>query len=97
MVNAKPEHMKIIKGILTELVPEYEVRAFGSRVNGTAKKYSDLDLALVGKHKIDLRKLRQLEDAFQESDLPFRVDILDWNMIDDEFKKLIEKKYDIVC
>jgi len=96
MIDADPEYVKIIKNILEEQVPEFEVRAFGSRVDGKAKRYSDLDLVLVGKQKISIRKLRQLEDAFQESDLPFRVDVIDWNRISDEFKNVIEKGYEVI-
>jgi len=96
MIDISPEQLNTVKNILKEHMPEYEVWAFGSRVTWTAKDYSDLDLALVGDKKISISKLRQLEDAFQESDLPFRVDVLDWNMIDDEFKKLIKEKYEVI-
>jgi len=96
MIDIKPEHREMIIDILKKYAPEFEVRAFGSRVNGTAKKYSDLDLALVGNQKLSIRQLRQLEDAFQESDLPFRVDIVDWSRISDEFRKIIEKNFEVL-
>ncbi|MCD4782997.1 MAG: nucleotidyltransferase domain-containing protein [Candidatus Eremiobacteraeota bacterium] len=96
MIDIKPGHKEIIDNILKEHVPEFEVRAFGSRVNGTAKSYSDLDLVLVGNQEVSIRKLRQLEDAFQESDLPFRVDVIDWNRISDEFRKVIEKGFEVI-
>ncbi|MCD6310901.1 MAG: hypothetical protein J7M11_00360 [Elusimicrobia bacterium] len=37
-----------------------------------------------------------LKEDFEESDLPFRVDVLDWNRISDEFKKVISKQYEII-
>ena len=51
MIDVSPYHLKIIQKILHKHVPDCEVRAFGSRVTWTAKDYSDLDLAVVGKKK----------------------------------------------
>ena len=73
------------------------MRVFGSRINGTAKPYSDLDLAVVGQKALDWRILAKLKEAFQESELPFRVDLLDWNAISDEFRNVIEKSgYEVI-
>jgi len=96
MINIKPEHLEIVKTILANHVPEAEVRAFGSRVTRTAKDYSDLDLAIIADHKLDIRTLALLKLDFEESDLPFRVDILDWHTASDEFQKMIEKEYEII-
>lgn len=73
-----------------------EVRVFGSRVNGNPQKYSDLDIVLVGSHKLDWRKLERLKDAFSESDLPIIVDVHDWHTLSDQFKSIINKKYEIL-
>jgi uncharacterized protein len=77
-------------------VPECEVRAFGSRVNGAAKNYSDLDLAVVGSGKLSDDTLRRLKEAFEESDLPFRVDVLDWHATSPSFQKVIEEQYEVI-
>lgn len=79
--------------ILQEHIPQYEVRAFGSRVTGTAKKFSDLDLVIMSKTPLPLLLLGDLADAFSESDLPIKVDLLDWSRIDEGFQKLILQKY----
>ena len=96
MTGIKPEHLAIIKGILLEFLPGVEVRAFGSRVNGAFKDWSDLDLALVGVARIDPRILTLLKGAFEESDLPYRVDLLDWHNISPEFRELIRARYEII-
>ncbi|MFH1318174.1 MAG: nucleotidyltransferase domain-containing protein [Candidatus Omnitrophota bacterium] len=88
--------MEIIQDILEKYILNWEVRAFGSRVNGTAKEYSDLDLVIVGKEKLPKKTLYILREEFQESDLPFRVEIMDWQTISDEFKKIIEQGYEVV-
>ncbi len=96
MIDAIPRHLETIKRILREHVPECEVRVFGSRVTRKAKKYSDLDLAVVGDGTLDSDTLRLLKEAFEESDLPFRVDVLDWHGISASFRKVIEKKFEVI-
>ena len=77
MIDLEEKYLVEIKRILAENMPDCEVRAFGSRVEGKAKKFSDLDLALVGSEKIDWRKIESLKDAFSSSDIPIIVDLID--------------------
>lgn len=96
MIKATPEQLSLISAILAAHVPGVEARAFGSRVGGTPKAYSDLDLALVGPAKLDTVVMESLREAFEESDIPFRVDILDWHAISEEFRKVILAKYEVL-
>ena len=92
-----PENLLIqVKAILKKYVPEVEVWAFGSRVTGTAKVYSDLDLVVLGKEKLPQKQYYQLQEAFQESELPMRVDVLDWHRITPAFRKNIKKNYEVL-
>ena len=96
MIDLSPQHLQTVRAILDRHVPNCEVRAFGSRTNGSAKNYSDLDLAVVAPTKLNPETLRQLKEAFEESDLPFRVDVLDWYGTSPEFQKVIERQYEVV-
>jgi type I restriction enzyme S subunit len=96
MIDLKPAHLAEVKRILQEHALGCEVRVFGSRLNGTAGKNSDLDLVLVGKGLLDWRMLESIKDAFAESDLPFRVEVQDWHTISDSFHKIIEKQYEVI-
>ena len=96
MIDLKPAHLKIVKAILQKHLAGVEIRAFGSRVTETAKEWSDLDLALVSEKKLSLTAIGNLRADLAESDLPFRVDILDWHDISPEFRKLIEAKYEVL-
>lgn len=96
MIDLKPKYLKIVKDILSRSAPECEVRVFGSRVNGKAKPYSDLDLALVGKRKLDWRRIEDIKDALSASQIPIMVDVLDWHAISDNFKKIIESRYEVL-
>ena len=91
MIDLNPNHLAIVERILAEHVPECEVRAFGSRASWTAKDYSDLDLAIVGDGPLDWRTLGLLKEAFEESDLPMRVDVLDWHDTTESFQRVIER------
>ena len=96
MINIPPFHLEIIKEILRKYVPNCEVRVFGSRIMHTVKNYSDLDITIVGKNKLPKKNLYSLKEAFEESDLSFRVDVLDWNAISAEFREVINKRYEIL-
>lgn len=72
------------------MLPEAEIIVFGSRIHGTAKPWSDLDLAIKAESALDWKMLEEIKEAFQDSELPFRVDVLDWNDIMDAFCEAIE-------
>lgn len=91
MIDVPPEHLETIKRILAEHVPDCEVRAFGSRVTWTAKDYSDLDLAVVCREELSADKLRLIREAFELSELPFRVDVVDWHAISARFRRAIRR------
>ncbi len=94
MIDLSDDELEIVISLLTEHVPGSEVLVFGSRINGSTKPYSDLDLVIVSKEKIDSQQLSELREALVESDLPFRVDLLDWTQISAEFKAVIDQKYE---
>ena len=96
MIDLNPAYLETVQRILTEHAPECEVRAYGSRVTWTATDYSDLDLAVVGSEPFSLRRMRQLKEAFEESDLPIRVDVLDWHVLSDGFKHVIAEEYEVI-
>lgn len=96
MIDILPAHLEIIYKILRSRVPGCEVRVFGSRISGTVKKYSDIDIVVVGKTKLSDDVLYSLKEDFRESDIPFRVDVLDWNVVSKKFQRVIEKKYEII-
>ncbi len=96
MIDLAPQYLSIVKEILTRHVPEYEVWVFGSRVGGRVKPHSDLDLAIITSSPLELVRLGELRDAFAESDLPIRVDVVDWFSATDEFKDVIRKKYEVL-
>jgi len=63
--------------------------AVRSHATGRAWRYSDLDLAIDAGRKLTLDELAILAEAFSESDLPYRVDVVDWHSVDDGFRRMI--------
>jgi predicted nucleotidyltransferase len=96
MIDIEEKDLAEIQRILSEQAPDCEVRAFGSRIEGNAEKYSDLDLVLIGSKKLNWREIESLKDAFAASDLPIIVDVIDWHTLSDEFKAVIEKSCEII-
>ena len=86
IAQLEPKHFKIVKDILGPISGATYV--FGSRAKSTAKPFSDLDLCL--KANLGKTEIRKLQDAFEESDLPFKVDVVIWSELTDGFKKNIE-------
>ena len=95
-MDLMPQQLEQIKNILQQFVPETKVYAFGSRVGLTAKAHSDLDLVIVGESGIPLKRMQLLEEAFSESDLPFRVDVVDWHAISVEFREQILARRELI-
>jgi len=56
------------------------------------KEHSDLDLCIMGDGPL-LSVLAHLREAFSESDLPIRVDIVDWSATDTSFQDMIMNKH----
>ena len=90
-VDIAPQHLAIVLEILRKHVPDREVWAFGSRARRAAKRYSDLDLAIISAEPLSLLTSARLADDFSESDLPWRVDVLDWATTSAAFRKIVER------
>ncbi len=91
LIDISPENWKIVCYILRRHVPEREIWAFGSRAKWTAKEFSDLDIAIIGDETLSVSLMADLREAFQESALPFKVDVVDLASTSGTFRKVIER------
>ncbi|MBW4090660.1 MAG: nucleotidyltransferase domain-containing protein [Proteobacteria bacterium] len=79
--------LAIVCAILQAHVPAgAQVWAFGSRACGRAKPYSDLDLAIDAGRPLTLDELAALGEAFSDSDLAWKVDVVDWRTAEAGFR-----------
>lgn len=88
---SEKERQEVLK-ILQAQIPQLTVWAFGSRVQGTARTYSDLDLAVITQEPLSLAAMADLKAAFDESELVFKVDVVDWAAASDTFRQIIADK-----
>ena len=92
-VDIRPDHLETVQEILRSHLPAgVEVWVFGSRANWTTTDSSDLDLAVAGSAKLDYRVMADLEIAFEESDLPYTVDVIDLNNVSDAFNQIVKNQ-----
>lgn len=87
------KHLSLAREILrAHLATGAAVYIFGSRATGTARPYSDLDLALDDRQQpAPLALLAKMSLAFAESLLPYPVDLVDLNAVSAEFRAAIKK------
>ncbi len=80
MLDVAAAHSALVLGLIQQRLPQCTAIAFGSRISGWpfgggAKPYSDLDIALWGVGPGDDAALAHLRADFEDSRLPWRVDI----------------------
>ena len=68
---------RTVCAIVDAVMPKAEVWVFGSRATGRARPFSDLDLLVTRPPRLTWSQLAALRDAFEASDLPFRVDVVE--------------------
>ena len=93
LIDLDARAIGLVKDILARQLPEFDVYVFGSRVRGTARNTSDLDLAVMSDRPVGAARLADLREAFSDSDLPFKVDIVDWAATQNNFRELIQKEF----
>lgn len=84
-MHIEPRHLSIVLDILKKY--PFTFYAFGSRVKGNPRKFSDLDLCFI--EKIPGNTLSHIDEDFENSDLPYKVDVMNWNSCEESFKHLI--------
>lgn len=88
MLDLSQGNLADIRKLISATLPEREFRVFGSRVRGTAKRYSDVDLLIMGKSPCPQQALELLRDRLSESDIPVMVDVVEYCRLDDKMKAL---------
>jgi len=95
-IDLAPHVLESVRAILRTHVSDCDVWAFGSRVEAKSKPFSDLDLAVISETELPARRLALLAYAFEESDLPIKVDVIDWRSASPAFRQRIAERHAIV-
>ena len=89
-LDLREDHTAIRRNVLrTHLPVDARAYVFGSRARGGARRYSDLDLALEWDRPLGMDVIGQIAEALSDSDLPFKVDIVDLSVVEPAFRRRI--------
>ena len=83
------KYVDFIKKTIFSVLPDVEIYIYGSRVQGKAREYSDVDIALKG--NIVFNDLLKVKALFEDSTFPYKVDVVDLNTLPEKFLNIIEK------
>ncbi len=94
-LHLQARHREQLEELFREHLPEVEVWAYGSRVDGRSHDGSDLDLVLRGPglEEIDLARLDDFRRALHDSTIPFLVEARDWARLPERFHREVEREY----
>lgn len=96
LIDLSEKEFIIILNLIQLFLPAYEIWAFGSRINGKAKKYSDFDLVIIDDFPVDNYLLIDFKEKLSESSLNITVDVLEWNSLSVNFQRIILKEYVVI-
>ena len=91
-IDITAEQRRTVLALLNRHLPDTAAWACGSRVKGGSRPASDLDLVVFARPE-QSAQVAELREAFEESDLPFRVDLFVWDETPESFRKHIEAEH----
>jgi len=94
-LKLQPRHLNMLLELIRQYFPQAQIWAYGSRVNGDCHDASDLDLVARNPSALDqpLSDLFDFQEELVESNLPIRIDVVDWAQIPESFQQEIERGY----
>ena len=92
MLSLKDEYLQELKDIFYRYCPKAEILAYGSRLTGDCHSGSDLDLT-VKSFNDDNKHLYELKSLLSDSNIPFVIDINEFDKLPDYFQEEIKKRY----
>jgi len=73
------EHKSKIIALINALAPQAKIYLFGSRARGKNAEWSDIDLALDAGSALPESVIGELNSIMEASNLPYKVDVLDFH------------------
>ena len=95
-IDITTDQRKTILGLLRRYLPNTTAWVYGSRVKWTSRPQSDLDMVVFASPEQE-RQVSDLREAFEESNLPFRVDLFVWDTVPEQFHKQIEADHVVLA
>ena len=88
------ESLKFIRETVYKYLPkeEYEVFVYGSRADGTAQKWSDIDVGIRGKKEVPGSLVEDISEELEESSIAYKVEVVDFAHVSDKFRRFALKE-----
>ena len=79
--------LKVLESMVKDAFKDSEVKIvlFGSRARGDYVKSSDIDIGILPRDKINKKKLVLLREKVENSNVPYKVDVVDLSQASKEF------------
>ena len=88
-MEAKSSEIEKIKQYILDFFKDQEVAIFlfGSRASGRYHQGSDVDIGVIPKKKYEPSKLIFLRELLENFNTPYKVDLVDFSHVSNEFKE----------
>lgn len=82
-----------LKEVLSQNLHDISYRAFifGSQANKTELKRSDIDVGILASTPVPFTKLTKINNAIDELPMLYKIDLVDFNSVDENFKAVALK------
>ncbi len=90
--NIDEKTKRKIIALISALVPEATIYLFGSRATDKHSEWSDIDIALDAGKKIFFVKIGEIIDVLAGTDIPYKIEVVDFHDIPESMQKSILKE-----
>ena len=95
-IDITAEQRKTVLALLERHLPNTTAWVYGSRAQWAARPQSDLNMVVFATPEHNSR-VSDLREAFEESNLPFRVDLFVWDAVPEQFRKQIKRDHVVLA
>lgn len=83
-----------LKEVFLKFLKDEDIKVvlFGSRARGDFVNTSDVDIGIIIKKEIDRKNLILLREYIEELNIPYKVEIIDFSTVSEEFKQMALKE-----
>lgn len=89
--SEKKDYLEILKKLVLEQSQNCSLKIilYGSRAKGNARRYSDIDIAILPKTPLPASFITHLKTKIEESTIPYSVDVVDLSQTDEVFRNKV--------
>ena len=95
-IDITAKQRKTVLALLERHLPNTAAWVYGSRAKWTSRPQSDLDIVVFATPE-QAGRVSDLREAFEESNLPFRVDLFVWDAVPEQFRKQIKRDHVVLA